>query len=64
MPILVEMRDESTFDDTPLKKYWIFPHFSHFSHFLAKNGCFWSSYLVQVISILEMSPRLVECDEI
>ena len=38
--------------------------FSHLSHFLAKNGCFWSSYLVQVFSILEIGSHLVEWDEI
>ena len=38
--------------------------FSHLSHFLAKNGCFWSSYLVPVFSILVIGPRLVEWDEI
>ena len=38
-------------------------NFSHFSHFLAKNGCFWSSYLVQVFSILVIGPPLVEWDE-
>ena len=38
--------------------------FSHFSHFLAKNGCFWSSFLVQVFSMLVIGPHLVEWDEI
>ena len=60
VPILVEMRGQSASDDVTFLRYGISPHFSHFSHFLAKNGCFWSSNLVQVFSILVIGPYLVK----